>query len=365
MNKHTFDPDYAVPPGVTLLETINAFGLTQRELAQRMGRPLKTINEIIKGVAAITPETSLQLEKVTGIAASFWNNAEANYRERSARLKEQNQIKKQIHWLKHFSYKKIIDMELVPNTASKTQRVENLLDFFGIASSEQWEPIYSKLQGAAREGNKLKSELGDLSVWLRAGELCAQRSQCVHYDSDRFKKALDKIRQLTRKSLNKVWPDVCRLCAQAGVAVVIVPELPKTHVYGFTRWLKKDKALIQLSLRYKTDDMLWFTFFHEAAHILVHGKKDIFLESRGVENKKESEANQWAADFLIPAREWKKFVEGLLQPIKKAKVESFSCDQGIASSIVVGRLQKEKHLRYKSRLNELKQKVEIRWQGLP
>jgi len=40
------DTDYAIPPGETLLETIEALGMTQVELARRMGRPLKTVNEI-------------------------------------------------------------------------------------------------------------------------------------------------------------------------------------------------------------------------------------------------------------------------------------------------------------------------------
>ena len=91
--------------------------------------------------------------------------------------------------------------------------------------------------------------------------------------------------------------------------VVLVPELPKTHVYGFTRWLTSNKALVQLSLRYKTDDILWFTFFHEAAHILLHGKKDIFFEFRGVDNEKEDAANRWAANFLIPEKDWEQFCQ--------------------------------------------------------
>ena len=88
---YQYEPDYAVPPGETLLETIEALDLTQKELAQRMGCPLKTINQIIKGTAQIMPETCLQLEKVTGVLASFWNNAEAQYREALARLDAQQQ----------------------------------------------------------------------------------------------------------------------------------------------------------------------------------------------------------------------------------------------------------------------------------
>src|SRR5690606_27917041 len=120
---------------------------------QRMGRPLKTINEIIRGVAAITAETSLQLEKVTGIPASFWNNAEANYRERLARLKEQEALKAQTNWLQHFSYTKLVNMRFIAPAVSKEEKVTRLLHFFGVASPSQWKLTYSLLEGAAREAN--------------------------------------------------------------------------------------------------------------------------------------------------------------------------------------------------------------------
>lgn len=360
MSKQEFNPDYAVPPGETLRETIQALELTQKELALRMGRPVKTVNEIIKGVAAITPETSLQLEKVTGVPASFWNTAEANYRERLARLKERRRIEAQTEWLKCFSYSKMVALQLVPESAGKTERVENLLRFFGVVSEAQWQTTYAGMTGAAREAAGLKSEMGDLSVWLRAGELAARGCVCGSYDVSRFKQTLSEIRSLTRQNPPDVWAEVCRLCAEAGVAVVLVPELPKTHVYGFTRWLTKGKALLQLSLRYKTDDVLWFTFFHEAAHILLHGKKDTFLEFRGSDDPKEDTANRWAANFLIPENHWSGFVETLPQRVTERIVRAFADDEGVAPGIVVGRLQKEKRLGY-SFLSELKHRLEIDW----
>ena len=363
MTKQIFNPDYAVAPGDTLLETIQALELTQKELARRMGRPVKTINEIIKGVAAITPETSLQLEKVTGVPASFWNNAETNYRERSARLKEQGRIEAQTKWLKCFSYQKMVELQLVVATASKAERVENLLHFFGVASDAQWQTTYAGLTGAAREAAGLKSEMGDLSVWLRAGELAARQSVCAGYGRSRFKEMLLAIRALTQQDPVRAWPEVRRLCAEAGVVVVLVPELPKTHVYGFTRWLTRNKAILQFSLRYKTDDILWFTFFHEAAHILLHGKKDIFFEFRGADDEKEDAANRWAANFLIPEKDWSGFVKTLSQPVSREAVRTFASEQGIAPSIVVGRLQREQRLGY-SLLNGLKYRLEIDWQHI-
>ena len=79
---NTFTPDYAVPPGTTLLETINELGITQRELAERMGRSLAEVDKIISGELAITTDIALKLEEVTGVPFAFWENAETNYRQR-------------------------------------------------------------------------------------------------------------------------------------------------------------------------------------------------------------------------------------------------------------------------------------------
>lgn len=73
-------PDIAIPPGEYLAEEIGARGLSQKELAKRMGRPANAINEIINGKKAIIAETALQLETVMPeIPARFWMNLEADY----------------------------------------------------------------------------------------------------------------------------------------------------------------------------------------------------------------------------------------------------------------------------------------------
>jgi len=362
--KYGFKPDYVFPPGDTLLETIESLGLTQKELATRMGRPLKTINQIIKGTAQIMPETALQLEKVTGVPASFWNSAESNYREHLARLADEQRHQEQVKWVDRFSYKQMASLGLVALLKEKVEQVDQLLRYFGVASPKQWEATYGDLCGAARESGHFKSDLGDLSAWLRAGEMLAQKRECQTYDKDTFTANLWKIRALTAQSPASVWLEVCELCAASGVAVVLVPELPKTHVSGFTRWLTPDKAIIQLSLRYKTDDSLWFTFFHEAAHILLHGKRDIFVEYRGVDNPKEQEANQWAGEFLIPSSNWKAFLAGLPKTPSSSHIRAFARQQGIAPSIVLGRLQHREKLVSPGSFNGLKHKVEIEWEGL-
>ena len=87
--QNQYTPDYVSPPGETLEEIIKEKGITQAELAEQTGRSKQTINKIINGKTAITPETALQLERVLSIPASFWHNRERHYREALVQQKEQ------------------------------------------------------------------------------------------------------------------------------------------------------------------------------------------------------------------------------------------------------------------------------------
>ena len=81
-------PDVAIPPGEYLAEEIEQRGLSQKELASRMGRPANAINEIVNGKKAITAETALQLEAVIPeIPARFWLNLETDYQLTKALIK--------------------------------------------------------------------------------------------------------------------------------------------------------------------------------------------------------------------------------------------------------------------------------------
>jgi HTH-type transcriptional regulator / antitoxin HigA len=84
-------PDIAIPPGEFLMEEIEARGLSQKELARRMGRPLNAINEIVKGKKVITAETALQLEEVMPeIPARFWLNLETDFQLTKAIIVKKN-----------------------------------------------------------------------------------------------------------------------------------------------------------------------------------------------------------------------------------------------------------------------------------
>jgi Zn-dependent peptidase ImmA (M78 family) len=129
-----------------------------------------------------------------------------------------------------------------------------------------------------------------------------------------------------------------KICKSSGVAVVFVAELPKTHLSGATQWLSPEKALIQLSCRHKSDDHFWFTFFHESGHILLHGKKDVFIEEQnGSNDAQEKEADAFASQTLVPPPKMKAFLDDWAGD--EATLLNFAKSLGIAAGIVVGQLQ--------------------------
>lgn len=352
-----FRPDYAIPPGEILEETLEARRMKKTDFAARCGRPAKTISEILAGKAAITPETAIQFERVLGIPASLWANLETQYRLKLAEAEERRELARHSDWAERFPVAAMKAFSLIGRERAASDLVESLLDFFGVGSVDAWERHVGQLSVAYRSSQSFKSARESVTVWLRWGEKLAENIDAASFDAGRFRNALNVVRGLMREQL-EVWrPQLSSVCRDAGVVVIFVPELPKTHLCGATRWLNRDKALIQLSLRHKTDDHLWFTFFHEAGHILLHGKKDVFIDETSSDetDQKEAEANRFASDILIPPHNWQSFVaDGVFS---MDSVRAFAGAMGVTPGIVVGRLQHERRIPF-SHLNGLKQRFQ-------
>ncbi|HYN77202.1 MAG TPA: HigA family addiction module antitoxin [Lamprocystis sp. (in: g-proteobacteria)] len=340
-----FEPDYVIPPGEILVEYLDSLGMTQRDLAARTGLTPKTVNEIVQGKAPITAETALKLERVLGRPAHFWQNLDSLYQAARVRGQEQAHLAGDLHWLKRLPVAEMAKLGWLPKVADPCTQLDLVLRFFGISSVTQWAVLWDGQGVAYRRSPRFETHPEAVSAWLRQGELEARGIPCAPFDKAGFRAVLDEARGLTREPPEVFQSKLVHLCASAGVAVTFVPELPKTGVSGATRWLTPDKALIQISLRYKSDDQLWFTFFHEAGHVLLHGKKEVFIEGDGGDEDKEHEANRFAADYLIPPVALRRLLAGGRPTL--AQVATFADAVGISPGIVVDRLQKEKLYDYR------------------
>ncbi len=336
-----YQPSSVTAPGDTLLEIITDRSMTQSELAERLGLAPKTVNEIVKGKAPITHDTALSLERVLGVDAAFWNRYEARYREHVARQAEAHRLQDHIGWLNLIPWKEAADLGWMPVRANPMDQLRIVLAYFGVATPVQYSEVYGAMSLKWRRSQRTPGDPASLALWLRQGEIIGSQVETAPYDARRFEQCLISARRLTEVTDRDVFRHELReLCAEAGVAVVLIPELKKTSVCGAARWLSPAKALIQLSMRYETYDSLWFSFYHEAAHLLKHSKKDIFIDDEKASvSDQEQEADQYAEQALITPREYRRLIR--LQPLTRARISQFAEEIGVAPGIVVGRLEHE------------------------
>ncbi len=335
--RNTYQPDHLVTPGDVIQDHLDSLGMKQIELADRLGMTVKTINEIINGKSPITHETSIKLERVLGRPSHYWNNLESQYQDDKIRIHEQQRLEESLDWLNRVPVSEMVSLGWVREFTDKSQQLDEILRFYGVSSPEQWRNVWLKHQVAFRHTSRYAACAEKISAWLRQGEILAQQISCGSYEAKQFQAVLGSLRQLTSEPFDRLVTQLQTLCVTAGVVVVFVPELHGTGVYGATRWLG-DKPTIQLSLRYKSNDHLWFTFFHEAAHILKHGRKEVFIEQAGLTDDEELEADAFAQNQLIPPAKYRQFLSKW-DGRSLAVIVRFAEELGIAPGIVVGRLQ--------------------------
>jgi HTH-type transcriptional regulator / antitoxin HigA len=354
---HAYEPDYSVPPGETLRETIETLGLTQADLATRAGLSTKHVNQIIQGAATISPDVARRLENATGVTARIWNSLESNYRAQILRIAERAELAKDIDWLREPAVKELIRRGSVRRYSDLGAQLEEVFRFFGVADREAWDRTWSKPQASFRVSKAFDIDQIALAGWLRSGEIEAQEvgAQCAEFDKDKFRAALSSIRGLTTQEPHAFEPRLRELCAQAGVVLALIPEITGARASGAARWLTPTRGIIQLSLRYRWEDHFWFSFFHEAGHILLHGKRNVFIDQPdGSTDEFEIEANKFAQDLLIPPSH-----DSLLPNLKTAvEIRTFANLIGISPGIVVGRLQRESLLSY-NQFNSLRRRFAL------
>lgn len=350
--------DWLSPPGDTILEVLEERGWTQADLAERTGYSRKHINLLIKGGAGITEEAALKLERVLGSTAGFWLNREAQYREALARQAELGDLNPFISWLSELPVADMVQFGWIQRHDQKERMVASCLQFFGVATVDAWRERYGTLYAAYRASPSFQKKGGAVASWIRFGEVQAETRSISVFRREGLLSRIPELRSLSCETDPAVFiPRLETALASVGVALVVAPAPKGCPVSGLTKWLGPDRSLVMLSFRYKTNDHFWFTLFHELAHLLLHGKRLLFLEGpeNGLLMEQEAAADAWASNILIPAREAKSLYTLAENP---ARIPDFARRIGIAPGIVVGRLQHDNRLGW-SELNELK--VHYRW----
>lgn len=354
-------PQTVSHPGKTLHSKLEELKMGSKEFAVRTGKPEKTISNVLSGESSITSDMAVLFEDVLSIPAHFWLNRQNHYDEAVARLKREAVIQHSFVWAKQFPYAEMAKLGWVALTTKTEERVENLFKFFRLTSQEAFENYYFKQKLKVNFRLTLAHEKKPYAVaaWLRQGEIQADYLEANPYNEKVLISKLPEIKAIMANHKKDFFKQLQLICLEAGVKVVYTPCLKGASLHGSTRWLS-DTPLIQMSARYAKNDIFWFTFFHELAHIIKHGKKYISIENQVDYDLESVVEEQEADDFAV---KWTFSVEEEVEvlkhiPLNEHSILIFAKKFKTHPAMIIGRFHHKKLLPYHIG-NQFIEKIEI------
>ncbi len=358
VNELPFSPDWVSPPGETIATILKERGVTTDQFAASMRRTTREVDDLLHGRLEISTDIAALLAAVLGASTSFWLNREGRYRYDLARLKTVAAQPASLNWFAEVPVRDMVRFGWIESASDPVATLTALFRFFGVANVDSWRQHYGDVLNAVafRTSPTFESLPGAVAAWLRQGELAASSLPCGTWSPGRLRAQLPVIRELTREKDPAVFlPELVRQCAACGLAVVALRAPKSCKASGATKFMTPVKPLLMLSFRYLSDDHFWFTFFHEVAHLLLHGDKYLFLEGDDrLSTAEEEEANTFAAEALIPPEHVPEMVR---LPADGIKVVRFAKKVGVSPGVVVGQLQHRGVLR-RNQLNNLKRRYQ-------
>jgi HTH-type transcriptional regulator / antitoxin HigA len=334
MTTNEFQPNWASAPGDTIADILRERNISIGEFAQKIDYKLEDVKDLIQGRTTITLSIARRLEEVLGASVEFWMVRDLNYWQNVAGFNITDE-----QWVSEFPIDDMVKFEWVKTTTNLRDKIDTLLHFFDVPNVQSWNKNYARVKQlvAFKKSKAFESRPASVAVWIRQGEIQAEKIVCKPWNAKGFESSLALIRSLTKeKDPARFLPELQKICAENGVAVTIVRTPKGCPASGATKFIDRDKALLLLSFRYLTDDHFWFSFFHEAGHLLLHSEKRLFIEGADILlTVEEEEANEFAANTLIPVE----FKTNLLKLRGAREVIRFSMTMGISPGIVVGQLQ--------------------------
>lgn len=331
-----FAPEWVSPPGETIVDLLRQKNLSTSDLCSALDTKEELVERLLQGKHKITLGVAKCLSSLLGASPEFWMARDEQY---------QSELKRVValgdEWLRDFPLADMVRFGWISRAPDTRSQVAETLRFFGCHAISQWHQVYSGVEAAIakRESPTYESNSASVIAWLRKAELEASEGDFGIWDADAFRGSLDSIRALTRKKDPALFiPLLKSICRRNGVAVVVLRAPSGCAISGATKFLSPQRALLLLSARHLSDDHFWFTFFHEVAHLLLHGDR-LFLEGLDADSQREGlelEANEFAERVLIPMD----FRDELFRlPPRYRDVVRFAVRIGVSPGIVVGQLQ--------------------------
>ncbi len=358
MTQANFQPDWVCAPSETIKALLQKNNLVPEELASSMDVSSDCVDGLLEGTLSIDQALAERLSIVLGVSARFWLAREEKYQMQTLVVKKKSEENQRRQWVRDLPYAEMVKLGCVKKCTKWQDKFQEAMSFFASSSIAEWQSSYGRLASVAvfRTSAAFVPDAGAVAAWIRIGEIRAEGIEGQGWDSKKFASALSEIRTLTKNKNGKfVISRLSRICIECGVVLIICPSPKGCRASGCARELPDGRRMILMSLRHKTDDHFWFTFFHEAAHLLLHDLNDVPIDGPNLfdtEDQMEIEANSFASDVLVPSDQ-----QFLLQrkPENYKSVLRLATQLGLGAAVVVGQLQHRKIIGY-DRYNFLKSK---------
>jgi len=342
----------AIHPGEFLEDTLEEHAMSQVDLAEHIGISKKIINDIVRGRNPVSNATALKLSKVFNLPTEYWMQLQQSYDAGIACTEESVKIEKEVKEqllsfknayleLKRFGDVFISGLSWTPkNLKSITQELQK---FFAVDSLAFVEG--NTMQFAFRKYKRDNLNHHTLAAWLRIGTIKASKTDVLSFDEKRLRETLPKLKALSNSSPDEYLPKIEELLALCGVVVVYMPNMKNTFTQGASKWVASDKALLMLNAQKRKEGQFWFNLFHELGHILLHSKKESYIDidEKGEKTEIEQQADNFAQKQLITnfAKSKTFFFEQQAKVGLKEALMMTAQKDGVSPDILAGRFTYE------------------------
>lgn len=360
MSDTDFVPRWASPPGDTIKDALNEQHLDRRTLAEALDLSCDELDALLEGEIPLTIRLADRLSSAIGGSIEFWMTRDGQFRADRFRVAADA-------WAQRMPLREMTALGWIQHDVDDwVGQIDQCLRFFDVMSPGEWEADHQALleQTRFRSSQVLQTDEFAVAAWLRQCEIELSEIRCATWNRDGFEALLPQLVPLTRvKDPRHFLAELQSRCAEVGVAVGLVRAPRGCPVSGAARRLPHGQPSIALSGRHRADDHLWFTFFHEAAHLLLHGTEAVYLDeiepdTEMASSAEEADADRFASTILVPTEYEARLAQATRSPLELRKVAG---EIGVSLGIVIGQLQNRGILGYKTRLNRLK--TRYKWNG--
>lgn len=347
----------AFHPGYYIKEIVDESGLTQEDFAKRLDTTPKNLSKLINGIQSLSVDMALKLARMLGTTVNYWLNLQTSFDAVKAEIDLDREEEQERRIFSYLDYKYFRDNFGLPDLPGKKNEQMNCVrEFLQVATLQVFtrKDMAVSFRNASEDMSERRTVKANIMVQIATNDALKYKDTVPDFNISKWKEATDYALTLTDRH-NDFIPMIQKKFSDAGVILVILPNLPGSGINGATKKIG-NHMMLMVNDRRLFADTFWFTLFHEIGHIM-NGDYGISFEKSN--QKKEKSADTYAENKLIPPDQFQPFVQQ--KSFSVSDIISFSKKINRDPGIVAGRLEKEGLIRYNDpRYKNLKHRYQIK-----